>query len=590
MVRRTLRPDARVELVFPPLFYYASVPADLLYTGSFLRFRGISVGCHDLNSGFTASVLAGSPAFSALRQRTTYSDETTYLAASHSALSALHAHGQQYGAHLTYQFCELAGVEPAHVPQALEVGLDPMQNPALRYLREHAVPQILHGDPALIALALVHPDQIVQVQVLARLLRTAGYDGLMVLYGSHEDVLSPESLIPDLAGEPPHLIFRDIDGVLCGEAETGLLALVRAINGEFPLEQTPSLLAPAFGLSLPPSAAHSEQPNELGPLDFGLINPALYPFPEPMVDLRLSRGCPWNRCTFCAITSHQAGYRKRETLRGVEDLLRMHASLGSAFAFFRDDLLTPAQFRELGAILPKLGVPMRFAARARISPGLDYDTLATAQEAGLVELWLGLESASARVRQAMDKGVADEIIERVLNDAGDLGLRVRVLCMVGYPGETATEVRSTFNLLKRHVFNIAHASLSPFQLMRGSLLHRDPARYGLTLLPDPLPRHERIRHTARAEAADMLSPARCDELVAEGRALLGGWLVGQIEGPTLAHAMIRSSVERFGWPPQRPDQARDALILVKDLLDRRVPESNLMKTLRGPLHRRDDQT
>jgi hypothetical protein len=56
----------------------------------------------------------------------------------------------------------------------------------LGYLRDRAVPAILDGDPALVAVALCHPDQLVQVPVLGRLLRQAGYRGALVIYGSHD--------------------------------------------------------------------------------------------------------------------------------------------------------------------------------------------------------------------------------------------------------------------------------------------------------------------------------------------------------------------------------------------------------------------
>jgi hypothetical protein len=466
-------------------------------------------------------------------------------------------------------------LDEGHVPAALEVGLDPARNPVLGYLRDRAVPAILSGDPALVAVALCHPDQLVQVPVLGRLLRQAGYTGALVIYGSHEDVVAPEDLVDDLIGAPLHCLFDDYDGAILGEAETSLLTLWNALHGWRTFDDVPGLLAPHWGRDARPAPRPGEDLQALPALDPGLIDPTIYPFPEPMIDLRLSRGCPWNRCAFCAITAHQAGYHARPVPAVVRDITDAHRALGASFFRFRDDLLTPRQLRELAAQLSALPFRPRWTARARFEANLGRDTLAAASAAGLEELWLGLESASDRVREQMDKGVSQPVVERILCDASELGIRVRILCMVGYPSETAADARDTFAFLQRHMFRMASASLSPFQLMRNTPLYRSAAGRGLRLVDptggaaprpagravgvpsprllarlvdDPVPRHHRLRFSAQAVADDLLGADEVRQLIDEAKGMLDGWLRGGWEGPSLAHAWLRASVERSGWP------------------------------------------
>ena len=424
---------APVVLVFPPHWYYASVPADLLYTGSFLRARGAPVRCLDLSSGAMAALLDDVPGYRALRARATYADAAAYQAANRDTWQALGRISQRHAVRYDFYGLRFPALDEGHLPAALAAGLDPARNPVLPYLRDRAVPAILADDPALVAVALVHPEQRVQAPVLGRLLRDAGYRGALVIYGSHEDVVAPEDLADDLAGAPVHRLFDAYDGAILGEAETPLVALWEAVSGRRARGEVPGLLAPRWGLERRPGPRQGEDLRALPPIDPTLIQPELYPFPEPMLDLRLSRGCPWNRCTFCAITAHQAGYRARPVPAIVRDLDDAHRVLGASFFRLRDDLLTPRQLRELAEQLPALGFRPRWTARARFEANLTRDTLAAASAAGLEELWLGLESASERVRQRMDKGVTQPVIERVLRDAGELGIRVRILCMVGYP-------------------------------------------------------------------------------------------------------------------------------------------------------------
>jgi hypothetical protein len=67
-----------------------------------------------------------------------------------------------------------------------------------------------------------------------------------------------------------------------------------------------------------------------------------------------------------------------------------------------------------------------------------------------------------------------------------------------------------------------------------------------------VPRHERLRFSVRATAGDLLPAGEVHRLIEDGKGRLNGWLRGGWEGPSLAHAWIRASVERGGWPAPSP--------------------------------------
>ena len=478
----------QVSLVFPPHWYYACVPADLLYTGSQLRARGLAVRCLDLHAELLADLLRPGSSFTALREPATYTDPDRYQSVSAAVDAECAAVSERFQVDFSFYSLAFPGVDEGSVPQALAVGLDPSRNPALptlqaavrRLLAEPAAPT-RPADPAaagddqastgeqLIAVALVHPGQLVQALTLGRLLRQAGFRGFLLVYGAHEDVLAPEDFAPDLVpqpGEPLHRLFDDFDGVIVGEAETALLALAEALAGQRAATSVPSLLCPRWGLLRPERG--QEDLRVLAAADFSLIDGSLYPFPTPVVDLRLSRGCPWGKCTFCAIAMHQEGYRSRPTPAAVSEIQAAQQELGARFFRFRDDLLTPRQLRELVTELGALPAAQRarFSARARFEPGFTRELLQQATAAGLQELWLGLESAVPRVRDLMKKGVAQPVIERILVDAADAGIRVRALCMLGYPGESVAEIRQTFAFLARVQPLLASVSMTPMALIR----------------------------------------------------------------------------------------------------------------------------
>ena len=250
-----------------------------------------------------------------------------------------------------------------------------------------------------IAVALVHPDQLPQTLVLGRLLRAAGYRGFLCMYGAHEDVLSPRIcstiLCPPRTAAAP--FFADFDGAIIGKLKPRFGpcnngAVCRSIAGWG--------AEPAGAKTRCRGAAVARSGISAGLAGAGLslVDGTLYPYPEPLVDVRMSRGCPWNCCTFCAITMHQEGYRALPVAEVSQALIAAHKQLGASFFRFRDDLLTPKQLLQLSLVASQLPFAIRFSVRSRFEPDLTADVLAAAHAAGLEEIWLGLESAVPRVR------------------------------------------------------------------------------------------------------------------------------------------------------------------------------------------------
>lgn len=528
----TARP---VALVAPPSWYYAALPADLSWSAGALRAAGIAVHLHDLSATTQRDLLGTLPAWTTLRDPAALADAEAGQEAARQLFEACRPISAHFRVRFSPRGLGFPDADGAHLPTAQRIGTDPARNPALPTLWR-AVEAVLDQDPALVAVALVHPEQRVGAPVFARLLRESGYRGHIALFGSLEDVLSPMDLAPDLVGSPRHRLWDDVDSVVVGESETALVRLATALDAGAALEGIPNLLLPHAD-RLP--VLHQEAVDALADPDFEGFDPALYPYPTPLVDLRVGRGCPWGRCAFCAIQAHQPGWRASPVDRAVRTMARAHEQHGARWFRVRDDLLTPVQLRQLGGAAATLPFGPRWSARARFSPNLSREVLQTARDGGLGELWLGLESASARVRQTMDKGVRDDVVDRILEDCAAVGVRVRALCLLGFPGETEAEATQTVDFLVANAHRLASAAITPFQLMRNSPMVADPARHGVVFGDDPLPRHERLRHRVVAHIEGALPADVLAALVTDA----GQRFAAKMDdpwGPTLAHSWMRA--------------------------------------------------
>lgn len=172
--------------------------------------------------------------------------------------------GQQYNAPIRFRKMAFENDAVHHLPTALEIGLDPHRNPALTLLKK-TCEELNAANP-----------------------------------GSLEDVVAPADWMEDLVGAPSHMLFDLVDAVIVGDSEDALLSLCRGetTHPNIMWGHTPTA----------PQNARLRLKN-WPPIHFDHVISSHHPYPKPVVDLRLGRGCSWGKCAFCAIQSHQQGYR-----------------------------------------------------------------------------------------------------------------------------------------------------------------------------------------------------------------------------------------------------------------------------------------
>lgn len=118
--------------------------------------------------------------------------------------------------------------------------------------------------------------------------------------------------------------------------------------------------------------------------------------------------------------------------------------------WYADDVLTiaPRWFLSYAAELKRRGLRIPFECISR-PDRLDEDIIAALAEMGCARLWLGSESGSQRMLDAMKRKttVADLLAKnKMLQDAG---IEVGMFIMLGYDGEDVTDIKATADYLKQ---------------------------------------------------------------------------------------------------------------------------------------------
>jgi radical SAM superfamily enzyme YgiQ (UPF0313 family) len=90
-------------------------------------------------------------------------------------------------------------------------------------------------------------------------------------------------------------------------------------------------------------------------------------------------------------------------------------------------------------------MPFRCLMRA---DQIDGDTATALRQAGCQMVWMGAESGSQRILDAMEKGIRVEHIRNAARHLQRAGIHVGMFLQFGYPGETWEDVERTLELVQ----------------------------------------------------------------------------------------------------------------------------------------------
>jgi radical SAM superfamily enzyme YgiQ (UPF0313 family) len=190
--------------------------------------------------------------------------------------------------------------------------------------------------------------------------------------------------------------------------------------------------------------------------------------------LRVTRGCPWNQCTFCSMYK-SLRFEKRpvdEVLQDI-DTLREFSGAGAPTVFIGDSNSLVLEAKILVEILQHLykAFPsiarVTSYARARTLSKKSMDELKEIRRAGLTRLHIGLETGDPELLEAIKKGATPEqMVEGALR-AKEAGFEVSLYVLAGIGGEKkwkqhAEETAKVLNRIGPHFIRIRTYVPTPF--------------------------------------------------------------------------------------------------------------------------------
>lgn len=161
-----------------------------------------------------------------------------------------------------------------------------------------------------------------------------------------------------------------------------------------------------------------------------------------------SRGCPYH-CNWCAKPIYGTSFAVRSPRSVAEEMHELKTRFGAEHLWFADDIfgLQSQWVREFADAVEDLNAAIPFKMQSRVdlmTPG----TVHALRRAGCNEVWIGAESGSQKILDAMEKGTRVEEIAVARENLRREGIRACYFLQFGYPGETWKDIQKTVALVR----------------------------------------------------------------------------------------------------------------------------------------------
>jgi anaerobic magnesium-protoporphyrin IX monomethyl ester cyclase len=161
------------------------------------------------------------------------------------------------------------------------------------------------------------------------------------------------------------------------------------------------------------------------------------------VNFITARGCPY-KCRWCSHQVFGQTHRRRNPLLVVDEVEWLLETYSPDIVWVSDDVFTinHAWLRTYAAQMKSRGLRIPFECISR-ADRLNAEMLDLLAELGCFRIWIGSESGSQRILDAMDRGVKLEQVQQAVAMSRERGIESGMFLMWGYEDEQLTDIEAT---------------------------------------------------------------------------------------------------------------------------------------------------
>jgi radical SAM superfamily enzyme YgiQ (UPF0313 family) len=243
--------------------------------------------------------------------------------------------------------------------------------------------------------------------------------------------------------------------VIIGEAEQTLLELVNALKrGQDPSGITGLAFKQNNNIIKTPARSVMRDLDSLPLPAWDLLD--ITPYRQSWMshagyfslNMSTTRGCPF-KCNWCAKPIYGNRYNARSPRHVIKELKLLKEKFNFDHIWFCDDIfgLKPGWVYEFADMVEKEQLSFKFKIQARADLLLQDNYIKALARAGCDDIWMGAESGSQKILDAMDKGTTIEQIYKATRLLKEHHIKPSFFIQFGYLGETKEDIKKTIRMI-----------------------------------------------------------------------------------------------------------------------------------------------
>lgn len=201
--------------------------------------------------------------------------------------------------------------------------------------------------------------------------------------------------------------------------------------------------------------------------------------------LTMAHGCYWGKCTFCDISlDYIKIYEPISAKILVDRMEELTKTTGENGFHFVDEAAPPALMREVALEILRRNLIVTWWTNIRFEKSFTKDLCFLLKLSGCVAVSGGLEVASDRLLNLIDKGISVEQVAKVTRNFTEAGIMIHAYLMYGYPTQTVQETVDSLEMV-RQMFEMGILQSGfwhQFAMTAHSPVGLNPEEFGVTPL------------------------------------------------------------------------------------------------------------
>ncbi len=338
------------------------------------------------------------------------------------------------------------------------------------------ISEILQYDPKIIGVSLIsRRNEIVSNKVLKKI-KEIRPDIKIIYGGPRTKIASDKFLNQNIANY-----------IIGGEGEVELHNLVTQLLSNQYNSHNPSKIKHTKSQDKP---IYKECKDHISNLD-------LLPFPDysdfdfnlyesNLIPILFSRGCIGN-CSFCNIGYFWKGFRHRSGRNVYEEMVFQSQKYTINNFIFLDSLINGnvSELEKLCDLIIDNNNNFHWTANYRIKGAFPKRMFEKLSLSGCKGVNIGLESGSEKIRKDMNKPFDNNLVVETLVGFNDVGIKVHLMMVLGFPTENEQEFQKTIDFIIRYRSLIDSINFGPScHLLKGSPIYNDLTKWNIVIDED----------------------------------------------------------------------------------------------------------